>query len=98
MASTNPKARSYFSKLLNKVGDVTPRRENVVNPVVEVEVVEPVARVEAIEPTNNADVVGPSKKSKKRDRSSKRSHSSSRRHRHVENVSTEPLSETIFSA
>ena len=98
MASTNPKARSYFSKLLNKVGDVTPRRENVVNPMVEVEVVDPVAHVEVIEATRNVDVVGPSKKSKKRDRNSKRSHSSSRRHRHVENVSSEPLSETIFSA
>ncbi|XP_068500122.1 uncharacterized protein [Phaseolus vulgaris] len=98
MASTNPKARSYFSKLLNKVGDVTPRRENVVNPVVEVETVEPVANVDVVEPTSNVDVAGPSKKSKKRDRSSKRSHSSSRRHRHSENVSSEPLPETIFSA
>jgi len=86
MESTNLKARSYFSKLLNKVGDVTPRRENVVNPVVEVETVEPVANVDVVEPTSNVDVVGPSKKSKKRDRSSKRSHSSSRRHRHGENV------------
>ena len=98
MASTNPKARSYFSKLLNKVGDVTPRRENVVNPVVEVEVVEPVAHVEVGEVTRNVDAAGPSKKSNKRDRNNKRSHSSSRRHRHVENVSSEPLSETIFSA
>ena len=57
MASTNPKARSYFSKLLNKVGDVTPRRENVVNPVVE-EVVEPVVNVEVVEPTSNVDAAG----------------------------------------
>ena len=57
MASINPKARSYFSKLLNKVGDVTPRRENVVNPVVE-EVVEPVVNVEVVEPTSNVDAAG----------------------------------------
>jgi len=98
MANTNPKARSYFTKLLNKVGDVTPRHENVVNPVVEMEIVERVSRVEVVESTNDAHVVGPSKKSKKRDRSSKRSHSSSRRHCHVEGGSTEPLSETIFGA
>ena len=98
MASTNPKARSYFSKLLNKVGDVTPRRENVVNPVVETEEAERVAPVEMVEVAHHVDVAGPSKKSKKRDRSSKRSHSSSRRHRRVENVSSEPLSETIFCA
>ena len=67
------------------------------NPVVE-EVVEPVVNVEVVEPTSDVDAAGPSKKSKKRDRSSKRSHSSSRRHRHGENVSSEPLSETIFSA
>ena len=97
MASTNPKARSYFSKLLNKVGDVTPRRENVVNPVVE-EVVEPIVNVEAVDPVSHVEAAGPSKKSKKRDRNSKRSHSSSRRHRQSEHVSSEPLSEMIFSA
>jgi len=96
MASTNPKAQSYFTRLFNKAGDVTPRRENVVNPVVEVETIEPISRVEAAEPTNDAHVVGPSKKSKKRDRSSKRSHSSSQRHRHAEGGSIEPLPETIF--
>ena len=65
IASTNPKARSYFSKLLNKVGDVTPRCENVVNPIVEMEGAERVAPVEVVEVTHNVDVVGPSKKSKK---------------------------------
>jgi len=98
MVSTNPKARSYFIRLLNKAGDVTPRRENVVNPVVEVETVEPVSRVEAAKPTKYAHLASPSKKSKKRDRSSKRSHSSSRRHHHAEGGSNEPLPEAIFGA
>ena len=98
MGSTNPKARSYFSKLLNKVGDVTPRRENVVNPVVEMEEAGRIAPIEVVEVAHNVEVVGPSKKSKKRDRSNKRSHSSSRRHRRVENVSSKPLPETIFCA
>jgi len=98
MAATNSKARSYFSKLLSKTGDVTPRRENVVNPLVEVETIEPLSRVEATEPVNDDHAVGPSKKSKKRDRSSKRFHSSSRRHRHAEGGSSEPLSESIFGA
>jgi len=75
MAATNPKARSYFTKLLSKAGDVTPRHELVVDPVLEVEVVEPM---------NEDRVVGPLKKNKKRDRGCKRSHSSSRHHRHAE--------------
>jgi len=98
MTTTNPKAQSYFTKLLSKAGDVTPRRENVVNPVVEVETIEPLSRVEATEPVKDDHVVGPSKKSKKCDRSSKRAHSSSRRHRHVEGGSSEPLPESIFGA
>ena len=81
MAATNPKGRSYFTKLLNKAGDGTPRHKNVINPVVEVETVEPLSCVEATEPAKDDHVAGPSKKSKKRARSSKKSHSSSRRHR-----------------
>jgi len=96
MAATNPKGRSYFTKLLNKAGDVTPRRMNVINPVVEVETVEPLSRIEATEPAKDDHVAGPSKKSKKRARSSKKSHSSSRRHRHAEGGSSEPLPESIF--
>jgi len=96
MAATNPKARSYFTKLLSKAGDVTPRRENVINPVVEVETVELVSRVETTEPVKDDHVVGPSKKSKKRDRSGKRSHFSSRCHRHAKGGSSEPLPESIF--
>jgi len=59
MASTNPKGRSYFTKLLNRTGDVTPRRKNVVNPVVEVEIVEPFSRIEATEPAKDDHVAGP---------------------------------------
>jgi len=91
MAATNPRAQSYFSKLISKTGHVTPRPEPVVEHAVEVEVVEPISRVEAIEPLNDDRTAGPSKKNKKRDRSGKRSHSSSRRHRHVEGVSTQLL-------
>jgi len=96
MAATNLKCRSYFTKLLNKAGDVTPRRKNVINPVVEVETVEPLSRIEATEPAKDDHVAGPSKKSKKHARSSKKSHSSSRRHRHAEGCSSEPLPESIF--
>ena len=84
MEATNPKARSYFTKLLSKAGDVTPRRENVINLVVEVETVK------------DDHVAGPSKKSKKRDRSGKRSHSFSRCHRDAEGGSSEPFPESIF--
>jgi len=71
MAATNPKARSYFSKLLSKAGDATPRHEPVVDHALEVEVVEPISRVEAIEPLIDDHVAGPSKKNKKRDRGCK---------------------------
>ena len=98
MAATNPKGRSYFTKLLNRAGDVTPRRKNVVNPVVEVGTVEPLSRIEVAEPAKDDHDVGPSRKSKKRARSSKKSHSSSRRHRHCEGGSTESLPESIFGA
>jgi len=98
MTATNPKGRSYFTKLLNKAGDVTPRRKNVVNPVVEVGIVEPLSRIEAVEPAKDDHDAGPSKKSKKHARSSKKSHSSSRHHRHCEGGSTEPLPESIFGA
>jgi len=43
-AAINPRARSYFTKFLNKISDVTPRHE-VVNPALEVEV-EPISRDE----------------------------------------------------
>jgi len=91
MAATNLRARSYFSKLLNKAGDVTPRPEPIADHAEGVEMVEPISRVEAIEPINDDHIAGPSKKNKKRARSGKRSHSSSRRHRHAEGVSTQFL-------
>ena len=94
MAATNPKGCSYFTKLLNRAGDVTPRRKNVVNPVVEVETVEPLSRIEAAEAVKDDHDAGPSKKSKKRARSSKKSHSFSRRHRHCEGGLMEPLPES----
>ena len=53
MAATNPRARSYFSKLMSKTGDATPRPEPVVEHAEEVEVVEPISWVEAIEPLND---------------------------------------------
>jgi len=98
MAAIDPKGRSYFTKLLNRTGDVTPRRKNVINPVLELEAAEPFSRTEVPETVKDDHVTGPSKKSKKRGRSSKKSHSSSRRHRHCEDVSTEPLPESIFGA
>jgi len=48
MAATNPKVRSYFSKLLSKAGDATPRHEPIVDDALEVEVVEPISRVERL--------------------------------------------------
>jgi len=47
---------------------------------------------------NDDRAVGPSKKNKKRDRGCKRSHSSSRRHRHAEGGSSQSLPESIFAA
>jgi len=98
MAASNPKARSYYSKLLSKAGDTTPRHEPVVDHALEVEVVEPISRVEAIEPLNDDHTAGPSKKNKKRDRGCKRSNSSSRRHRHAEGGSSQSLPKSIFPA
>ena len=70
-----------------------------VNHEVEVEVVEPISWVEAvIEPDNNENVVGPSKKNRKRDRSTRRSHSSSKCHRHAIGSSSQPLPDSIFAA
>jgi len=96
MTATNPKARSYFSKLLSKASDATPQHEPVVDHTLEGE--EPISRVEAIEPLNDERVAGPLKKNKKRDRGCKRSHSSSRRHRHAEEGSSQSLPESIFAA
>ncbi|XP_068478590.1 uncharacterized protein [Phaseolus vulgaris] len=59
MAATNSKGRSYFTKLLNRAGDVTPRRKNVVKPVVEVGTMEPLSRIEAAEPAKDDHDVGP---------------------------------------
>ena len=42
MAATNPRARTYFSKLLNKAGDVNPRPESIVDHAEGVEMVEPI--------------------------------------------------------
>ena len=67
MATTNPKAQSYFSKIVNKAGGLTPRPEPEINHAVEMEIVEPISRVEAIELENDEHVVGPSQKNKKRD-------------------------------
>ena len=72
MAAIDPKGRSYFTKLLNRTSDVTPRRKNVVNPVLEVETAEPFSRTEAPETGKDDHVAGPLKKSKKRGRSSKK--------------------------
>ena len=63
MATTNPKGRSYFTKLLNRAGDITPRQKNVVNPVVEVGTVDPLSRIEVSEPAKDDHDVGPSRKS-----------------------------------
>jgi len=91
MVATNPRARSYFSKLLNKAGDVTPYPEPIADHAEGVEMVEPISQVEAIELVNDDHIVGPLKKNKKIARSGKRSHSSSQRHRHAEGVSTQLL-------
>ena len=97
MTTTNPKARSYFSKIVSKNGGLTPRPEKEVNHEVEVEVLESISRVEAVvEPDNNENIVGPSKKNRKRDRSTRRSHSSSRCHRHAIESSSQPLPDSIL--
>jgi len=93
MATTNPKRQAYFSKIFSKAVDSTPQPEREVQHEIEVKVVKPISRVEAaieMGNTENADI-GPSKKSKKRDKSSRRSHSSSRRHCHVVDISSRVL-------
>ena len=62
------------------------------------EIVEPISRVEAIELRNDEHVDGSSKKNKKRDWSTKRSHSSSRRHRHIQGSYSQSLLDSIFDA
>ena len=100
MTTTNPKGYSYFSKIVSKARGLTLRPEREINHEVEVEVVESISWVEALaEPDNIENVnVGPSKSSKKRDRSVRRSHSSSRCHRHAIGCSSRPLPNTIFVA
>jgi len=62
------------------------------------EIIEPISRVEAIELVNDEHVVGPLKKNNKRDRSARRSHSSSRRHSHIQGSSSQSLPNSIFAA
>jgi len=84
---------------VSKVGGLTPRPENEANHEVEVEVIEPISRVEdVVESDNNEYVVKPSKKNRKRDRSTRRSHSSFKRHRHTIGSSSQPLPDSIFAA
>ena len=83
---------------MSKAGDLTPRLEPVVDHAVEIEVVESISRIEAVEPLNDDHIVGPSKKNKKRDRSCRRSHSSSWRHCHAQGSPSQPLPDSIFVA
>jgi len=83
---------------MSKAGDLTPHPEPVVDHATEIEVVEPVSRLEAVEPLNDDHIVGPSKINMKRDRSCRRSHSSSRRHCHIQGSSSQPLIDSIFAA
>jgi len=98
MTAANLRGRAYFSKLLSRTGGSTLQPEREAQPEREVELIEPISRVEVVIEIDDAAnvVVEPSKKSRKRDRSSRRSHSSPRRHRHVSRSSSQPLPETIF--
>ena len=58
---------------------------------------EPISQFEAILDTDDV-VVEPLKKSRKRDKSSRWSHSSPRRHHHGARSSSQPLPESIFGA
>jgi len=92
MAATNPKGQAYFQRLLNKPGSSAPQ------PRKEAKVVESISRVEAILDNTNVVVVEPPKKSRKRDKGSRRSHFSLRRHRHGVGNSSQPLIESLFGA
>lgn len=69
-------SKACFQKLHNKPGSSTPQSRR------EAEVVEPISRVEAIPDNTKTIIVEAPKKSRKRDKSSRRSHSLPRRHRH----------------
>ena len=94
MAAMKPKDRAYFSKLFNQAGSSTPRLENEA-PGTENEVVEPIPHLEG-EVAADAGI-GPSKKSRKRDKSNRRSHSS-KKHRHGSGSSSQSLFERIFTS
>ena len=94
MTAMKSKDRAYFSKLFNQDGGSTPRPEKEI-PQTENEVVEPASRLE-VEIAADAEI-GPSKKSRKRDKSNRRSHSS-KKHRHGSGSSSQSLFETIFTS
>jgi len=94
MAATNPKGHAYFSKLFNQFGGSTPRPEREIQQV-EVEIVEPTSRIE-VEDAVNVEA-GPSKKTRKRDKGNRRSHSS-KKHYHGLGSSSQSLLETIFAS
>jgi len=106
MAVTNPKGRAYFQKLFSKPDGLTPQTIREIQARKETqdgredEVVEPISRVKASLDTGDADnaIVEPPKKNRKRDRSSRWSHSSPHHHRHGADNFSQPLSETIFGA
>jgi len=82
MAFTHPKGRAYFQKLLDKPIGSTPQ------PRREAKNVEPISWVDYVLEDAH---VEPQKKSKKKDRVSRRSHSSPRCHRHGAGSSSLPL-------
>jgi len=87
MAFVHPKGKAYFQKLMNRLSGSTPE------PRAKVEVVTPITRVNPIPATTHLE---PQKKSRKRDKSGRHSHSSPRRHRHGADDSSQPLSESLF--
>jgi len=89
MASTHPKGRENFQKILNKRDGSTPQ------PRREAKNVEPITWVD---PVLEGTHVEPQKKSKKRDIGSRRSHSSPRHHLHGVGSSSLPLSKSLFGA